>query len=74
MNPLNNIDWQWLREQKHTLLTIIAEKRSVHLIEVEEQVDDLEGLVSLIDSLQDYAVDELGIPEEEVFNFENEEQ
>ena len=35
--------------------------------------DVLEGILGLIDAVQDYAVDVLGIPEMHVFDFEEEE-
>lgn len=74
MKLISEINWNMLRLQKQTLLGIIAEKECIHTWEAEEQIDDLEGILGLIDSIQDYAVDEMGVPEEEVFGLENEEQ
>ena len=67
---INNIDWSLLRQQKTTLLeTIEAEKGGF-----EEMLDYLVGIVNLIDHLQDYAVDVLGINENYVFDMEFEEK
>lgn len=52
------IDWDLLREQKRWL--------------VEQQGEEAEGLLSLIDSLQDFAVDRLGKLQVEVFDFDYE--
>jgi hypothetical protein len=49
------MDWVMLRQQKQWL----ADLASGH-------PDQAEGLLSLLDALQDYAVDELGLPEEVV--------
>jgi hypothetical protein len=49
------MDWTMLREQKQWL----ADQASAH-------PDQAEGLLSLLDALQDHAVDELGLPEEVV--------
>ncbi len=51
------IDWKLLREQKSYLLNLSETSPS----------DDLDGVVTLIDDLQDYAVDMLGFPEDTVF-------
>ena len=69
-NFIENIDWSLLRQQKRTLLeTIEAEKGGF-----EEMLNNLEGIVNLIDHLQDYAVDVLGIDENYVFDMELEEE
>lgn len=52
---IKKIDWGLLREQKDWLL-------NQHIS------DEAVGLLELIDNLQDYAVDELGIDENIVFN------
>ena len=53
-----SIDWELLRERKSALLKIVDDHPA------------LEGLLTLVDSVQDYAVDELGMPETVVFQFE----
>lgn len=59
---INNIDFPLLRDQKRALYSIREEVLS------DEQSDALAGIINLIDAIQDYAVDELGINKDEVFN------
>lgn len=56
------IDWALLRQQKEALLTIPEQ-----LINT-TQYDALQGIISLIDHLQDYAVWSEAVSEEVVFN------
>ena len=56
------IDWALLRQQKEALLTIPEQ-----LIN-STQYDALQGVLSLIDHLQDYAVWSEAVTEEVVFN------
>lgn len=56
------IDWALLRQQKEALLTIPEQ-----LIN-STQYDALQGIIELIDHLQDYAVWSEAVPEEVVFN------
>lgn len=56
------IDWALLRQQKEALLTIPEQ-----LINA-TQYDALQGILSLIDHLQDYAVWSEAVSEEVVFN------
>jgi hypothetical protein len=66
---IRNIDWSLLREQKRTLVhTLFQEEGGC-----EEFLNNLEGIVNLIDALQDYAVDALNLNENDVFDFELEE-
>jgi hypothetical protein len=67
---LTDIDWKRLREQKK----ILVEMTFTHgKFTLEENVA-LDGIINLIDSLQDYAVDEMGISEKEVFDFDESEE
>jgi hypothetical protein len=77
-NPIEHIDFTTLRSQKTTLLETIdfIEKSGIkwhESVDTQQIVDDLTGILHLIDSIQDYAVDELGVPEIHVFDFELEE-
>jgi len=54
MDPLNNINWEELKKQKLWIL--------------QHDGPEPDGLLSLIDAIQDYAVNRLGVPESEVFN------
>lgn len=60
--PLN-IDFAELKSQKTAILSIRKEVLS------QEQWEALEGLINVIDAIQDHAVDELGYDKDEVFNF-----
>lgn len=68
MRILCGIDWDLLREQKRWLLNL----RPCEQCGLVEGNDEVEGLLSLIDSLQDFAVDRLGKLEVEVFDFDYE--
>lgn len=65
---IEKIDWTELRNQKKSLLAII-EWNKIPLLN-----NDLEGIVALIDALQDYAVDEINIDPMHVFDFESEDE
>lgn len=58
-----NIDWSLLRDQKEGLLSVIHNNDKL----TEPQKDSLQGILHLIDGIQDYAVDELGLDKNEVF-------
>ena len=62
------IDWKQLREQKKHLLEIIEYGGLI-----KERKDALQGILNLIDAIQDHAVDKLGFPEATIFNLENDE-
>ena len=66
---INKIDWSDLRTQKGLLLETINNDA----IDPEHK-DALQGILHLIDALQDYAVDEMGIDEMHIFYFEVEEE
>jgi hypothetical protein len=64
-NPIENIDWFLLARQKETLQNLYD------MFKNDERItDDLDGILNTIDAIQDYAVDELGVEESEVFNLE----
>jgi len=78
-NPIKHIDFTTLRSQKTTLLETInfLEKSGIkwhESVDTQQIIDDLTGILHLIDSIQDYAVDELGVPEMHVFDFALEEE
>lgn len=58
-NFIENIDFKLLREQKDALLMVVVNNVAIS--------DKLNGIVHLLDALQDYCVDDLGYCEEEVF-------
>ena len=77
---IRKIDWTELRNQKSSLLDVInkmehdmptdPETRKL----IHNDVENLTGILHLIDALQDYAVDKLGISEMHVFDLEREEE
>jgi hypothetical protein len=60
---INGIDWKLLKKQKIQLLKVIN-KDAV----TPKEKESLEGILNLLDSVQDFAVDVLGVNEKEVFN------
>ena len=68
---IDGIDFTELRNQKSTLFKLIVELDKGD--DDNQQVNDLDGILHLIDALQDYAVDVLGWDEKIVYNFEEEE-
>jgi hypothetical protein len=66
---IENIDWTDLRTQKTLLLETINNDAVSP-----EHKEGLEGILALIDALQDFAVDEMGISEMHVFDFELEDE
>lgn len=60
------IDFPELKKQKTAIISIRREVLS------DDQWEALEGLMNLIDGIQDHAVDELGYDKNEVFNLTKE--
>ena len=58
---IKSIDWQLLADQKKTLLNL-------QLPNADDQ-NNIDGLINLLNNIQDYAVDVLGIPESTVFPY-----
>lgn len=63
---INNIDWDLLRKQKASLIELCDKIDSVNTLE------HVEGIINLINKLQDIAVDKLGIDEDVVFELTEE--
>lgn len=66
MDFIEKIDWELLKKQKATLTKVVFNTQDG------EVWDDLEGLLNLIDAIQDYAVEELGLDENYVFELTQE--
>lgn len=64
---IKNIDLDLLREQKRHLIAIQSE-----FTIFPEQDDAIDGVLSLIDAIQDYAVDVLGKDKKRVYSFKKE--
>jgi hypothetical protein len=61
---INEIDMSELREQKKVLYELADHFESKREYNV---FNALDGIIHLLDSLQDYAVDEMGMDEKNVF-------
>ena len=70
MDGKSTIDWPLLRKQKLTLLTVIDESAACRR---PNRVDDLTGILQVIDDIQDTAVKTHKVPEEIVFGPESKE-
>jgi hypothetical protein len=57
---LKGVNWPLLRRQKLTLVKLAGRMGKA-------ESDHLEGIIALVDAIQDYAVDEAGIPSKTVF-------
>lgn len=66
---LKGIDFKMLKKQKASLLKVLDNipKKSVPTKEVKKLDKDLTGILNLIDSIQEIAVDEYGVKEKAVF-------
>jgi len=64
---IKKIDWTDLRTQKTLLLETINNKAVSPM-----HKEALEGILALLDALQDYAVDEMDIDPMHVFDYEQE--
>jgi hypothetical protein len=68
LSLIKNIDWVELKKQKQALNAIVEFSQS----HIQLLANDLEGIVNLLDVIQDFAVDEMGIDENIVFDSEDE--
>ena len=59
---IEDIDWELLREQKLWLLQLEEIFTAIP--------EEAYGLIHLLDAIQDFAVDVMGVSEKEVFDFE----
>ena len=64
---LQEIDWKLLIEQKYQLIRLINSPFITR-----NQIDALEGTISLIDTIQDYASEEMGLGDGVVFDLKDE--
>lgn len=64
-----DIDFKLLRKQKRNILKLIThlEHKRVADQDCEKFINSLDGIISILDSIQDQAVDSCGIPEKIVF-------
>jgi len=66
---MQSMNWELLKKQKASLLSAITHAESTGN---NEYCDDLTGILNLLDAVQDYAVDVMGIDENKVYLFEEE--
>jgi len=66
---LKNIDWELLKDQKELLFGHSINERNNLPKDVLEAMD---GIINILDSIQDYAVAEMGVDGTKVFNSEDE--
>ena len=59
---IEDIDWELLRKQKRWLLRLDDIPTPIP--------EEAYGLIHLLDAIQDFAVDVMGVSEKEVFDFE----
>jgi hypothetical protein len=72
---IKQIDLKLLREQKQTLLDLqYRDNPDGSQILKANEFKALEGIISLIDHIQDEAVEQLGLDENEVFDLEKNEE
>ena len=60
-NPLSKMNWSLLREQKYRLLGLLDAATDT---ENKEDAKALQGILNMIDAIQDYCADTLGLPVE----------
>jgi hypothetical protein len=65
---MQNMDWELLKQQKKSLLEVIENTDNVPILE------HLEGLLGVIDAVQDYAVDVMGLDENVVMDLSKEDE
>ena len=65
---IENIDFEKLKIQKEIFINMIQDWGESEDTQQIEDAKEVEGLLNLIDSIQDYAVDVLKIEESKVFN------
>jgi hypothetical protein len=60
---LNGIDWELLSKQKVTLVEYIGQRAEYLEDQAEDDpiIADLDGILNLLDALQDFAADEFGL-------------
>lgn len=70
---ISRIDFSTLRTQKKTLIEIIDDMEKKNIEYYKDDVSNLNGILNLIDSIQDFAVDVVGLNPIDIYDFELEE-
>lgn len=64
----SKIDWEKLKKQKLIFLNMLSDWGESDDENQRKDAQEAEGLLNLIDAIQDHAVDVMGLPEKKVFN------
>lgn len=71
LNPIEGINYKLLRSQKESLIRMVEEAKTKGSPEQKKEAESTEGIINLIDSIQDYAVGSLGMKETIVFGLKS---
>jgi hypothetical protein len=74
---VGEVDWSLLRQQKDVLLAMrgaLSLPFRKHNYVAADAIGALDGVISMIDTMQDNAVDACGVPHEDVFGIPAEEE
>jgi hypothetical protein len=66
------INWSLLKQQKSDLIHTIVDLEAEQSENMQSRIDSLNGILYMIDAIQDYAVDVIGIDENLVFKLSDE--
>jgi len=69
---IKDIDFDMLKKQKTILINMIQDWGEADDENQKKDAKEAEGIIYLIDAIQDYAVDKLGMKESDVFNIDKE--
>jgi len=64
---IRQIDFELLRKQKSCLLESQGILKSLHASNTNEIADNFDGIIHLMDAIQDHAVNDLGYSEGQIF-------
>lgn len=69
----SKIDWEKLKKQKSIFLNMLSDWGEADDEDQRKDAQEAQGLLNLIDAIQDHAVDVIGLPEKKVFNLSDDE-
>ena len=69
---IKDIDFDMLKKQKTILINMIQDWGEADDENQKKDAKEAEGIIYLIDAIQDYAVDKLGMKESDVFTLDEE--
>jgi hypothetical protein len=71
---MQNMDWELLKKQKACLLMLAGLKVGGEPYFSAEVIDNLDGIINMLDSIQDYAADVMGLDENLVMDLSKEDE